>query len=265
MYHAAADHYDRPALAFWERFGRATVEQLHLRAGEHVFDACCGSGASALAAAEAVGHSGNVIGVDLAGGLIELARAKAAARGLSQAEFCTGDAFGTHAPAVGFDAVICGFGIFFASDMVAATAGLWRAVRPGGQLALSTWGPGAFEPANTIFWDAVRAVRPELHKEFHPWDRLTNPAAVQQLLRDAGIVRAEIEAVTGHHALERPEDWWTIVLGSGYRGTIDLLTADEVERVRAAVLREMSARDIRTIEANVVYARARKRVSRAPF
>jgi hypothetical protein len=32
-YNAAADHYDHPALSFWDRFGRRTVERLPLALG----------------------------------------------------------------------------------------------------------------------------------------------------------------------------------------------------------------------------------------
>src|ERR1700730_8622139 len=65
-YNAAADRYDDPANLFWQRFGRATVERLRPPLGSRVLDVCCGSGASALPAAEMVGPSGYVLGVDLA-------------------------------------------------------------------------------------------------------------------------------------------------------------------------------------------------------
>jgi len=76
-YNAAAEFFDEPALGFWDRFGRATVDRLELRPGAIVLDACAGSGASALAAAERVGPSGKVVAVDLADNLLALARAKA--------------------------------------------------------------------------------------------------------------------------------------------------------------------------------------------
>src|SRR5215470_5009789 len=90
-YNAAADFYDHPTNTFWERFGRRTVERLRLVPGARVLDVCCGSGASAIAAAEAVGPSGSVLGVDVAENLLALARAKARARGLANAEFRVGD------------------------------------------------------------------------------------------------------------------------------------------------------------------------------
>ena len=75
-YSSAADHYDDPANTFWVRFGRRTIERLELGAGDRVLDVCCGSGASALPAAEAVGPNGLVSGIDLSEPLLNLAREK---------------------------------------------------------------------------------------------------------------------------------------------------------------------------------------------
>jgi ubiquinone/menaquinone biosynthesis C-methylase UbiE len=47
-YNAAADYYDHPALSFWDRFGRRTVERLPLAPGMEVLDVYCGMGGSAL-------------------------------------------------------------------------------------------------------------------------------------------------------------------------------------------------------------------------
>jgi len=60
-YNAAANYFDAKPLAFWDRYGRRTVERMALRRGASVLDVCCGAGASALPAAEAVGSGGRVI------------------------------------------------------------------------------------------------------------------------------------------------------------------------------------------------------------
>ena len=59
-YNAAADSYDDSANSFWERFGRKTIVRVHLKPGSRVMDVCCGSGASALPAAEIVAPAGFV-------------------------------------------------------------------------------------------------------------------------------------------------------------------------------------------------------------
>src|SRR4029079_17872963 len=76
-YNAAADHFDDGPLAFWDRYGQRTIEQLRLKPGSIVLDVGCGSGASAMPAAKVVGMHGRVIGVDLAERLLALAQAKA--------------------------------------------------------------------------------------------------------------------------------------------------------------------------------------------
>ena len=198
-YNAAADSYDDPANSFWERFGRQTIERLHLQPGARVLDVCCGSGASAIAAAQKVGREGFVLGIDLAEKLLERARSKATRHGLLNVEFRVGDMLDLRVPRLEFDAVVCVFGIFFVPDMRAGVQALWEVVRPGGKLAITTWGPRWFEPATTAFWNSVRQIRPDLYKGFNPWDRICDPESVRALLAEGGIQQAEVVASEIEH------------------------------------------------------------------
>ena len=167
-YNAAADTYDASPLGFWDYFGRRTIELASLPSGSRVLDVCCGAGASALPAAEAVGPKGNVIGVDLATQLLDLARTKAIQWRLSNIEFEVGDMLSLRFPAASFDAAVCVFGIFFVPDMAKAVSELWSRIRSGGKLAVTTWGRNFCEPANGAFWDSIKDVRPHLYKGFNP-------------------------------------------------------------------------------------------------
>jgi hypothetical protein len=131
---------------------------------------------------------------------------------------------------------------------------MWRFLRTGGRLAIVTRGPNVFEPANTIFWEAVRRERPELYKAFAAWERLTSPEQVQDVFARAGIPEVEITAEDPGHDLASGEDFWTLVMGTGYRGTVDQLTDDQRERVRAACL----AVEARRLTSPVLYAVAKK-------
>jgi ubiquinone/menaquinone biosynthesis C-methylase UbiE len=257
-YGAAADHYLLPSLAFWDRFGAATVSRLPLAPGHVVLDLCCGAGASAIAAARAVGPAGRVVGVDVAVPLLEAARARAADEGLANVDFREGDARRTGLPDGSFDAVICVFGVFFAPDMEAFIAEMWRLVRPGGRLAITTWGPGLFEPANTLFWEAVRELSPALFKAFNPWDEITTPGALRALFDRAGIDGADVHAVGGEHGLERPEDFWHIVLGSGYRATVDALEPHPRRVLHDSLLGRLRAGHVTAVRTDVVYGVARR-------
>jgi ubiquinone/menaquinone biosynthesis C-methylase UbiE len=254
-YNAAADCFDDPALSFWDRIGRRTVERLGLPAGASVLDACCGTGASALPAAQAVGAKGKVLGVDLAERLLVLARRKASGLGLRNVEFRRDDVESLAPAAEQFDAVICVFGIFFFPDMTGAAAHLWRLVRDGGQLAITTWGPRVLEPGSMAAWAAIQAERPNLYRGFHPWDRINEPEMLGALLLDAGI-RAEVAEESSVQHLKTADDFWTIAMGSGFRGTIEQLDAEARERVRRATITRLAGTS--TVETNAVYAIARK-------
>lgn len=262
-YSAAADHYGLASLSFWNRFGTATVSRLPLRPGHAVLDLCCGAGASSIPAARAVGPAGRVVGIDLAKPLLEQARARAVAERLPNVEFYYANAISTGLPEASFDAVMCVFGVFFAPDMAGFAAEMWRLVRPGGVLAVTTWGPGLFEPANTVFWESVRAVEPSLVKAFNPWDEITTPEALIAVCARGGITTMTAEAVSGRHELTNPGRFWDVVLGSGYRATIDALSEDQQDIVRQRVLTELSTRAITAVRTDVVFGTASRSISPA--
>ena len=257
-YNAAADFFDASPLSFWDYFGRRTIELASLPSGSRVLDVCCGTGASALPAAEAVGQTGAVIGVDLAKELLELARAKAIQRRLRNIEFEVGDMLSLRFSVASFDAAVCVFGIFFVPDMSKAVSELWSRIRPGGKLVVTTWGPNFCKPANDAFWRSIKNVRPDLHKGFNPWDRIDSPASLRGIFDQARIASPNITREDRLHPINSAEDWWTIVLGSGYRGTIEQLDLAERQKVQEANLTFIRDEKISAIETNVLYALAAK-------
>lgn len=257
-YSAAADHYDLPTLSFWNRFGEETARRIPVCPGDRVVDLCCGSGASALAAARASGSGGHVIGMDVADGLLRLARDKASRHGLDNVEFVHHDATDTGLPDASADVVICVFGVFFAPDQAAFVSEMWRLVAPGGALAITTWGPGVFEPANSHFWEAVNEVEPSLYKAFNPWDALTSPDALAGLFASAGTAPPTISFVAGRHRLTDPADFWHVVMGSGYRGTVDALDPSAQARLHRLVDERLAAEQVLDIGVDVIYAVAHK-------
>ena len=95
-----------------------------------------------------------------------------------------------------------------------------------------------------------------LYKGFNPWDRINDPANLEKILSEGGVEAPKITAENRLHPINSAEDWWTIVLGSGYRGTIEQLNASERERVKDANLAFIREAKISAIETNVLYALA---------
>jgi SAM-dependent methyltransferase len=229
--------------------------RLPLSSGDAVLDLCCGAGASALPAAQAVGPNGSVLGLDLAEPLLALARRRAANLGLKNASFRQCDATAAGLESGSFDAVVCVFGVFFAADMAAFVREMWRLVRQGGTLAITTWGPDWCEPASSVFWDSVRELEPTLFRAFNPWDAITTAPALTDLLARGGISGATVEATSGQdHELERADDFWDIVLGSGLRATVDALSHEKRDRVREDVISKLRSRGVTRLRNDVVFA-----------
>lgn len=185
---------------------------------------------------------------------MQIARRRAAAESLHQAEFRCADACSTGLPEESFDAVICVFGVFFAPDIAAFVREMARLTRPGGAVAVTTWGPGVFEPGNSIWWDTVRSWRPELYKAYNPWDSLTTPTALTGLLAAADLSDVAVDPVPGSHPLSRPEDFWGVVLGSGYRATVEALPPADQDAVRAQVVGSLREQAVDSIRTDVLFA-----------
>jgi ubiquinone/menaquinone biosynthesis C-methylase UbiE len=111
-----------------------------LRAGWRVLDVATGSGNAAIAAAR---HGCSAVGVDYVPALLEKARRRADAEGLT-IEFLEGDAEALPFPRGSFDAVTSVFGSMFAPDHARAASELLRVCKPGGTIALASWTPDGF-------------------------------------------------------------------------------------------------------------------------
>jgi SAM-dependent methyltransferase len=116
----------------------AVVELAEPLAGRTVLDLGCGTGNAALAAAA---RGAVVTGVDPASRLLEVARGRAAERGL-EIEFVSGDATKIPVPDQSADLVMSVFGVIFAPDPASAVAEIARVVAPDGQVVITDWLPG---------------------------------------------------------------------------------------------------------------------------
>jgi len=116
------------------------VDFADLRAGSEVLDVATGSGNAALAAARL--HA-RVVGIDYVGALLERARQRAAAEGLT-IDLREGDAEDLPFRDDSFDAVVSVFGSMFAPDHERTASEIVRVTRPGGTIGLASWTPDGF-------------------------------------------------------------------------------------------------------------------------
>jgi SAM-dependent methyltransferase len=127
-----------------EPMGRPVIELLDPKPGERVLDVGCGCGQTVLTLADRVGREGEVLGMDISGPMLEVARRRT--KGLPQVRLEQADAQVCAFDAQRYDAVYSRFGVMFFDDPPAAFANLRRALKPGGRLAFLCWRPMAENP-----------------------------------------------------------------------------------------------------------------------
>jgi len=205
---SAAEIYEEffvPAL-FGEWAGRV-AEAAHIHAGQHVLDVACGTGVLARAAAEQVGPTGEVIGLDINEGMLAVARQKA-----PHIEWRSGPAEALPFEANSFDAVVSQFGLMFFEDRRAALAEMKRVVRPGGHVVVAVWDslqntPGyaaMVELLQRLFGDeAANALRAPFN--------LGDTTKLQSLFKEAGMANVKITTttITGTARFASIEAWVT--------------------------------------------------------
>ena len=134
---ADADRRDRVLAPI----AHALLDAARLGPGDRVLDIGCGCGATTLDAARAVAPTGEIHGVDLSAPMLDVARQRADAVGLTNVRLEQADAQTHRLPRSSFDVAISRFGTMFFADPGAAFANLAPTLRLGGRLCIATWAP----------------------------------------------------------------------------------------------------------------------------
>jgi demethylmenaquinone methyltransferase / 2-methoxy-6-polyprenyl-1,4-benzoquinol methylase len=169
------------------RWRRITAEAV-VRPGDHVLDACCGTGDLAVAARKA---GGTVTGLDFSPRMLERARRK-----LPSATWVEGDLLALPFDDASFDVATVGFGVRNVADLEGGLAELRRVLAPDGRVAVLeiTQPRGLLAPFYRVWFDRIVPLLGKLLKGGAAYTylpasvrRFPGPDELAELLRAAGF------------------------------------------------------------------------------
>jgi SAM-dependent methyltransferase len=200
---------------------RQFLESAGIGPGMRVLDVGSGAGDVAFLAAELVGNTGEVVGVDRSPAALEVARARAAERSLSNVSFLEGDP-ATTAFEQPFDAAIGRYVLQFQDDPAAMLRKVSEHVRPGGTVVF-----------HELDWDGVRSFPPV---PTHDWCRhLCRQAIGSEAETQMGIKLFSAFVAAG---LPAPSLRLQAVIGGGVEASEPLrLVADLADSLSATIER----------------------------
>lgn len=205
-----------------------------------VLDVGCGTGATTLAVARALGAGGHCSGVDISQPMIATARSRAERQGVP-AGFVCADAQ-THPFAPGsVDLLVSRFGVMFFDDPVRAFGNLRRAAAPGASLRFIAWRSPAENPFMTTAERAAAPLLPALapRPSGGPGQfALADRAHVEAILRSSGWGDLAIEPIDVPCRMPEPDLAGYLSrlgpVGAALREADERTRAQVIDTVRAA-------------------------------
>jgi enediyne biosynthesis protein CalE5 len=209
----------------WERWDRLFEEQAgylnhrlvadaRLRQGHAVLDLGSGTGYPAILAAQTVGASGSVTGIDLAGEMLAVAQRKARRLGLLNVTFRTGDATTLPFETASFDAVISRFCLMFLPDVPKASTEIARVLKPNRWFAVMVWTSPERNPRIGLSMAAIKQVidLPPPDSTAPGIFRLAKPGELAGMLQEAGLVDITEQEFLAEWSYESPEQYYTTMM-----------------------------------------------------
>ena len=133
---AGWQQYDEQIMRVSAPVTKMLLELVQVAPEKRVLDVACGTGEPALPAAAMVGPAGFVLATDMAPEMLEVAREKAKAQGVSNVEFRLVDGEEIDVEPDTFDAVTCRWGMMFMPEPLNFLHQAHRALKPGGRIAV---------------------------------------------------------------------------------------------------------------------------------
>ncbi len=224
MFTVAAEAYDRYMGRYSSPLAPRFCEFSQVAAGQRVLDVGCGPGALTAELVRRLGPAG-VCAVDPSEPFVEAIRERHPGVDVRQAA-----AEQLPFPDGRFDASLAQLVVNFMPSPIDGLSEMARVTRPGGVVAACVWDHAGGEGALSRFWEAARALDPEVDDE--SGQAGSRRGHLAELLREAGLDEVEETALSVNVEHASFDEWWEpFTFGVGTAGAY-LSQLDHVQQTR---------------------------------
>ena len=241
-----ADLYDRVAPVyglvgpnFFEYAGRHLVEHIGITDGSHVLDVAAGRGANLFPSAEKVGSRGQVIGIDLAKGMVQETTLEIQRRKLHHAKMLQMDSEHLAFPDNTFDYILCGFAIFLFPHLEQALSEFFRVLRTNGKLGMTV----AQDLDVLSRWYGERISEYQRRYGFPlsaGGGKGSNYAELPQYLTSAGFANVRILQEQVDFVYKDEQEWWDSRWTHGPRYSLEHMSPEVLALFKAEVFDKLA-------------------------
>jgi ubiquinone/menaquinone biosynthesis C-methylase UbiE len=196
---SAPEIYERELVpAVFGAWAPILVQLAQPRPGDRVIDVACGTGIVARIAAERVGPTGAVVGIDLNPGMLSVARSASidvGSGGSLQWQEASADKLPF--PDGSFDIVYCQLGLQFFADRAAALREMRRVLGAEGRIALMVWRGINESPGFAVLAEALQRHIGQAAAIMRAPFGLSDADELAALVRGAGFQRVAIHQRSG--------------------------------------------------------------------
>lgn len=255
--------WDPVTMEFLQPMKEAIINYLQPKDGQKILDIAAGTGEPALSIAAGI-KNGVVTITDISEEMLEIAREKATAKGITNIETKICDAADLPFKDGSFDAVSCRFGFMFFPDMQLAANEIYRVLKPDGRFATTVWNvPEKNFWVTAIMGTIMRLMEiPPPPPEVPGMFRCCKPGRMRDLLEKAGFRNIEEREILSTLQTKSAEEYWEMMTEIGSSVVAALSQADDTmqSNIKKEVFRliEQNYPEKITLEASAIAITAKK-------
>lgn len=201
-----AEGYAKTTMQSFKGYAESAIQLSALSKDSCILDVACGPGTLALQASSDVN---SVHAIDFSKSMINVLDENIKQMAVSNIEIICGD--GQNLPYADglFDVAFSMFGLMFFPSRDKGYSEIYRTLKPGGQILVSSWAPVCQSPAMQIMFGVLRAMKPEMREAQTDVESLENPEFFKKELISAGFRDVDVHLVTKEFPVQSIDKFWS--------------------------------------------------------